>query len=193
MLFADQYLLIYFWLFISLHALQVYREGGALQLFNSELCFPLWYLKAVLCIQSQQLLSALGSLLQEDLGSPPPLPPLHYKVCTSSLLCRFWLDNYFKNSQRRAFWEHSDVREKGETCCAQVSGQWRPDSASTAMHTEGQQGSLGQFFSKPHLKLFSCFLGSRAFICRASQVLSKTLTHLVSHSIGMLEGSIENA
>lgn len=51
----------------------LYREGVMLQLFNSELWFPLWCLKAVLCIQGQQLLSGLGLLLQEDLGSPPSL------------------------------------------------------------------------------------------------------------------------
>lgn len=83
---------MYFWLFISLHALQVYREGVALQLFNSELWLPLWYLKAVLCIQGQQLLAGLGSLLQENracLGCPPILAlQSMYKLIALQILAR---------------------------------------------------------------------------------------------------------
>lgn len=87
---------------------------------------------------------------------------LHCKICTSSLLCRFWLDNRFENGQTRAFWEHSGVKEKRETSCAQVTGDLTLQSG-TGMHTEGQQGSLGPVLLKTTLKTFLLLPGKQSF------------------------------
>lgn len=63
----------------------------------------------------------------------------------------------------------SDVKEKRETAVL-GSVETLLCSVRTGMQTEGQQGLLGPVLLKTTLKtFFSCFLGSRAFIFRASQ------------------------